>query len=124
MLFFLLAGHALMDYALQSEAMATCKCRRADGPAARAVPWYYWLTAHAVLHGAAVGTVIYWGYWSSPNVWDLAVGFAVAETAAHWLIDLGKCERLYTIHVDQALHVLCKLGWWGLIAGGVIVPGV
>lgn len=116
MLFFLLAGHALMDYALQSEAMATCKCRRADGPAARAVPWYYWLTAHALLHGAAVGTVLQVGY----GDWNLAVGFAVAETAAHWAIDLGKCERLYTIHVDQALHVLCKFVWWGLIAGGFV----
>ena len=120
MLFFLLAGHALMDYALQGDAMAACKCRRADHPAARAVPWYYWLTAHALLHGAAVGIVMYWGY---PGDWNLAVGFAVAETVAHWAIDLGKCERLYSIHADQALHVLCKFAWWGLIAGGIVTPG-
>jgi hypothetical protein len=116
MLLFLLAGHALMDYALQSEAMATCKCRRANSPLQQSVPWYYWLTAHALLHGAAVGLLIQWGYVD----WYLAVWFAAAETVAHWLIDFGKCEKLYGIHIDQALHVLCKVAWWGLVAGEVV----
>ena len=31
MLFLLIAGHALGDYPLQPEAMATCKCRKAAG---------------------------------------------------------------------------------------------
>lgn len=118
MLFFLLAGHALMDYALQGDAMARGKCRRAADAGAQPVPWYYWLTAHAILHGAAVGAVVQWGY----GDWNLAVGFAVAETAAHWLIDLGKCERLYSIHLDQGLHVLCKIAWWALIGGKVFTP--
>ena len=55
LLFFLVAAHALMDYALQSETIATCKCRGCDSPVAKNVPWYYWLTAHTLLHGAAVG---------------------------------------------------------------------
>jgi len=116
MLFFLLAGHALMDYALQGDAMAACKCRRSTHPAAQSVPWYYWLTAHALLHGAAVGVLVQWGY----NNWNLALGFAVAESIAHWLIDFGKCEKMYSIHIDQALHVLCKVAWWALLAGDLV----
>jgi hypothetical protein len=118
LLFFLFAAHALMDFALQTETMATCKCRRCDNPIAKIVPWYYWLIAHSLLHGAAVGAVIRWfGY-----DWNLVVGFALAETALHALIDHGKCQNWYAIHVDQALHVACKLLWWGLIAGGVVLP--
>jgi hypothetical protein len=116
MLFFLLAGHALMDYSLQGDAMAACKCRRSTHPVAQSVPWYYWLTAHALLHGAAVGALVFWGY----NDWNLAVGFAIAETALHWLIDFGKCERLYGIHMDQGLHVLCKVAWWALLSSQVV----
>ncbi|HJZ60073.1 MAG TPA: DUF3307 domain-containing protein [Gemmataceae bacterium] len=116
MLFFLLAGHALMDFALQTDAIAACKCRRANHPLQQAVPWYYWLTAHALLHGLAVGTVVRWfGY-----DWPLAVGFALAEFVVHWLIDLAKCEKLFNIHIDQLLHALCKVAWWGLLAGEVV----
>lgn len=116
MLFFLLAGHALMDYSLQNDAMAACKCRRTTNPLQQAVPWYYWLTAHALLHGAAVGVIIKW----SGAAYDLAVVFGLAETILHWLIDLGKCEKLYSIHIDQGLHVLCKVAWWALFYSGVV----
>jgi len=116
MLFFLIAGHALMDFALQSDAMAVCKCRRTDNPIQKSVPWFYWLTAHALLHGAAVGVVLHW----TTNNWDLALGFALAETIVHWFIDWGKCERLYNIHVDQGLHVGCKVLWWSLVAFEVV----
>lgn len=119
MLFFLLAGHALMDFALQSDAMAVCKCRRTENPLQKSVPWYFWLTAHAFLHGGTVGVIL---HWTSGN-WDLAVLFGVAETVVHWLIDFGKCERLYGIHIDQTLHILCKVLWWGLIAGNVVKVG-
>jgi len=117
LLFFLLAAHALMDFALQSETMAVCKCRRCDNPIAKIVPWYYWLAAHSVLHGAAVGAVIRsFGY-----DWNLVVAFALAETAIHALIDHGKCQNWYAIHVDQTLHVACKILWWGLVASGVVL---
>ena len=122
MLLFLLAGHALMDYALQTDPMAVCKCRRSNHPLQQSVPWYYWMTAHALLHGATVGVLIRWGYgdlWGDA-VWNLALGFAVAETIAHWLIDYGKCEKFISIHTDQALHVLCKVAWWGLLASEVV----
>jgi hypothetical protein len=117
MLFFLIAGHALMDYALQTEPMAVCKCRRSDHPLKVAVPWFYWLTAHALLHGAAVAVIT---QAIGAYDWYSAVWVGVFETVAHWVIDLGKCERLYNIHVDQGLHVLCKIAWWGLLARGVV----
>ena len=118
LLFFLLAAHALMDYALQSETIALCKCRGSSHPVAQSVPWYYWLTAHAVLHGAAVGAVVRWFGFG----WEVAGGLAVAETAIHWVIDYGKCARWFGIHADQGFHIASKLLWWGLIAAGAIVP--
>ena len=38
----------------------------------------------------------------------------------HWFIDFGKCEKLYGMHVDQTMHLVCKVLWWGLIAGGAV----
>jgi hypothetical protein len=116
MLFYLLAGHALMDYSLQNDAMASCKCRKSTHPAQLAVPWYYWLTAHALLHGAAVAAVVRLHTGSD----HLGLVFGIAETVVHWLIDLGKCERLYSIHTDQMLHVACKVLWWAAIAWGIV----
>jgi hypothetical protein len=118
LLFFLVAAHALADYALQTEAIATCKCRGSDNPVAKSVPWYYWLTAHAFLHGAAVGAVLRWFGLG----WDEVVAFAAAETAVHWLIDWGKCERWYGIHVDQGLHVGCKFAWVAVLVGTGTLP--
>ena len=116
LLFFLIAAHALMDYALQSETIATCKCRDCDSPIAKSVPWYYWLTAHAFLHGAAVGAVFRWFGFG----WDITAAFSIAETVIHWIIDYGKCEKWFGIHADQGLHIACKLLWFGLVASGMI----
>jgi hypothetical protein len=113
LLLYLVAGHALVDFAWQSEAMALGKCPRTQHPAARAVPWYYWLAAHALLHGAAVGLVCQ-GMGVAPA---RTLALALAETLAHALIDLGKCRGWYGIHRDQALHLLCKLLWWCLAVG-------
>lgn len=118
LLFFLLAAHALMDFALQTETIATCKCRDTDNPVAKSVPWYYWLSAHAVLHGAAVGAVARWFGFG----WNPVAALAAAETVIHWLIDYGKCEKWYGIHVDQGLHVACKVLWFALVATEVVTP--
>jgi hypothetical protein len=108
LLLYLLAGHALVDFALQSEAMAIGKCPQTQHPAARAVPWYYWLTAHALLHGAMVGLVCL-----MMSIKPLLAAFLfVAETLFHAVIDFGKCRGWYGIHRDQALHLACKLLWW------------
>jgi len=107
MFFYLLAGHALADFPLQGESMAACKCPKSQHPAAKAVPWYYWLSAHALVHGGVVAAIIrFHGY--DPAV---AVGFGIAETLIHWVIDYGKCAKWFCIHTDQILHVACKAAW-------------
>lgn len=105
-LWWLVVGHALADFVLQSDTMAKGKNRhrRTDPPpGARYQPtWGYWLTAHALIHGGVVAVV------------TGSVGLGLAEAVAHWLIDFGKCENWYGIHADQGAHGLCKLVWWGL----------
>lgn len=105
-LFLLLCGHALADFALQSDVMAKGKNRNrpidlaAVPPGQKVMPtWPYWLTAHALIHGLVVAMFL------GPQA-------GIAEAAAHWLIDFGKCESWYGIHVDQAAHVACKVAWF------------
>jgi hypothetical protein len=105
MLFWLVTSHAVMDFWAQSDALAKMKNRHRD-PAAFCPPgqkpqamWGYALTAHALMHGAGVALV------------TGSVSLGIAETASHWLIDFGKCDNLYGIHCDQALHIACKLVW-------------
>ncbi len=107
----LLVGHAVADFWAQSDALAKMKNRHRD-PAAFCPPgqtpqamWFYALTAHAMMHGAAVALV------------TGSVGLGIAEMIAHWLIDFGKCDNYYGIHVDQFLHIICKAVWvaiWSL----------
>lgn len=107
--FWLLVGHAVADYPLQAGPMATEKCRHSHSDLQKSVPWYYWLSAHALVHGGAVFLI----------TGSLFLG--LLETVVHWLIDFGKCEGWFGIHVDQALHVGCKVLWCVLVAYGV--PG-
>lgn len=110
LLFKLLCGHALADFALQSDFIATNKNRHAipkgynpqlHGP--MQTIWPYVLTSHALIHGLmvmlATGSVL----------------FGILETLAHWAIDFGKCEKWYGIHTDQWLHVGFKLLWAWMI---------
>lgn len=119
LLFFLIAGHALMDFALQGDVIATCKCRKSTNPIQKDVPWYYWLTAHALLHGAAVGVVVHMAGGFNPVT--VAV-YATLETVVHWVIDLVKCEGYTTIHQDQAIHIICKMAWALMLVNGVTFP--
>lgn len=118
LLFFLIAAHALMDFALQGDAIALCKCRNANNPLQKSVPWYYWMAAHALLHGAAVGVVI---YWAGPLVFNQTtiVVYAVLETVIHGIADVLKCENVTNIHVDQAIHIVCKVAWALMLVNGV-----
>src|SRR5258707_10858617 len=100
LLFFLLAAHALLDYSLQNDQMAICKCRGAKTPLQASVPWYYWLTAHAFLHGGAVGIVF---RWIGGVGWNTPAPLAPAATGIHRLIDPGQGEKLYSIHLDHAI---------------------
>jgi len=100
MLFYMIAGHALMDFSLQNDTMALEKNRHRDSPMQKSVPWYYWLTAHALIHGGTVGYI------------TGSIHLGIAETIIHWIIDFGKCEKWYNIHVDQFLHIACKVVWY------------
>jgi hypothetical protein len=102
-LFFqLLIGHAIADFVMQSDTMARAKLRHSDFAAAQGPnfpPWYYWLGAHALVHGGAV---------------YLVTGSALlgaAEVLLHSAIDFAKSERWIGFHVDQALHILCKAAY-------------
>ena len=99
-LFFqLLVGHAAGDFVLQPGPMSAGKNRhnhlqRQYGE--EFPPWYYWLSAHALVHAGIV--------------FLLTGSFlcALLEALCHWLIDYGKCEKAFNLHVDQLLHVACK----------------
>lgn len=91
----LVAGHLIADYPLQGDVIARGKNRSID-PALFGVPWFYWMSSHAATHAVAVG-------FATQSV--LAGSF---EFVAHFAIDHGKCSKLFGIHVDQILHVVCK----------------
>lgn len=100
----LLMGHAIADFALQSDSMAKGKNRNVSPtyipPGQKLqICWPYWLCAHGLIHGAMV-TII------TGNVW-----FGLAETLLHCAIDFGKCDNCYGIHEDQAMHLACKILW-------------
>lgn len=71
-----------------------------------APPWYYWLTSHALIHGGVVGIV------------TGSAGLGAAESIAHWLIDIGKCEHYYGFNTDQSFHLVCKLIWIVIVLKG------
>ncbi len=105
LLFKMIVGHAIADFWAQTDALAAMKNRHNDpskfspkGQKPQLI-WPYALTAHALIHGAMV-----WYITGS-------FGLFLAETLAHWVIDFGKCDNKFGIHVDQALHLLCKVIW-------------
>lgn len=104
-LFWLVFGHMLADYPLQTDFIAKGKNRNTAIPG---VPWYYIMTAHAFMHGGAVG------------LFTGSMVLAFAETVVHFFIDVAKCEGYTNIHVDQALHIVCKLLWVILLLTGVV----
>jgi len=105
MLFLLFCGHAVGDFALQNDFVARNKNRHArdrftlEQQSKMEVIWPWLLTSHALHHGLMV-------YLITQNFW---LGFF--ETAFHWVIDFGKCERWYSFHVDQAIHYSTKIVW-------------
>jgi hypothetical protein len=111
LLFRFLVGHALADYALQSDFIATNKNRNATpkgydpnrhGPMQKV--WPFVLSSHALIHGGAA-------YIACGGI--LWVG--IVETISHWFIDFGKCEKWYGIKTDQALHLAFKLFYVGML---------
>lgn len=102
-LFLLLCAHALADYPLQGPYLAAAKDRHSAAGQKPAAIWIQALTAHALIQGGFVYLI----------TGSLMLG--LAETVAHWVIDFGKCEHWYGAHVDQFLHVGCKIAWWLLL---------
>lgn len=100
--FLLLAGHAVADYPLQGDFLATAKDRYS---ALGQIFWPHALTCHALIHGGMVALL------------TGSVSLGIAETVAHWFIDLLKCENRIGLNTDQALHVICKLVWLAVVVG-------
>lgn len=103
-LLWLILGHLVADYPLQTDFVAKYKNRHCS---LAAVPWYYVLAGHAATHAAAVGIIT-----GSPLL-------ALLELVAHAVIDATKCEGWTTIHTDQFLHLVCKVAWAGLVVMGM-----
>lgn len=92
----MLVGHALADYPLQGSFLSAAKN---PNTAFDGIPWYIPLSNHAAIHGGMVGIIT--------GVWWLGV----LEAVSHWLIDLGKCNNLYSFTQDQIMHFVCKIIW-------------
>jgi hypothetical protein len=92
----MIAAHAIADYPLQGDFLAKAKNRRAPLPG---VPWYQALSAHAAIHGAAVGAI----------TGSAALG--VAEAVVHAVTDDMKCNGRLTYNQDQAIHIASKVLW-------------
>lgn len=109
MLFLLLCGHALADFSLQNEWVATNKDRNVrlkyphEERKKMQIIWPYLLTAHALHHGLLVALI------------TQRVSLGVAETAVHWCSDFAKCERWYGFHTDQMVHIASKILWVALL---------
>jgi hypothetical protein len=107
LLFQLLIGHAVGDFVLQPSPMSSGKNRNnrlQEQYGESFPPWYYWLSAHALTHAGLVYVI------------TGSALCAVLEAASHWLIDFGKCEKGYSLHVDQCLHMLFKVLYCVLLA--------
>lgn len=109
MLFWLLVGHALADFPLQSDFLAKGKNRHTPafnvptGQIPQAI-WPWCLSAHALIHAGAVAAA------------TGSVVFGMVEGVLHWGIDFAKCENWTEIHTDQLLHVACKIAYVLIIA--------
>lgn len=92
----LIVGHALADYPLQGEFLALGKNHKKPIPG---IPFYHPLIAHAIIHGGFAGII-------TGSLW-----IGILETIIHTFIDYAKCDGKISYHVDQALHIGCKVIW-------------
>ena len=105
-LFALLIGHAIADFPLQGEYLATGKNRRLlarlQDPARPEQIWIVCMAAHCLIHA---GTV--WLITGSSLL-------GLFEFILHWCIDVAKCRGKTTFNQDQTLHLLCKMSYIAL----------
>ncbi len=99
MLMALFGAHFYFDYAGQGDFMAKAKNERAPIPG---VPWQSVMGAHCAIHATAVALItgVPWLF--------------MAEYIAHYWTDCAKCEGRISFRVDQGIHLLCKLVWFGI----------
>ena len=105
-LYWLLIGHALADYALQSDSMINRKNPKWVIQDVRIVrspygPWWWTMLAHSAINGAFVSLL-------TGNI-----AYGMVETVLHFLLDWAKCLGKINAMEDQAGHILSKV----LIAG-------
>lgn len=107
-LFFALTiGHALGDFALQGSYLSVQKNRHlADSRA----EWLVAITAHSLIHAGAV--------WMITG----SILLGAIELVLHAIIDLAKCEKKFGHLSDQALHLLCKIGYVTVQVSTGMVP--
>jgi hypothetical protein len=103
----MLIGHAVADYPLQGDWLS-----KAKNPTLQLVPgetiWPLALLSHAAIHAGAVKLAT--GSWA----------LAMAEFAAHAVIDYGKCRGVISYNQDQAAHFACKFSWASLLLAGIV----
>lgn len=100
-LFLLVFGHYMGDFGLQSAYIASGKNRKHPIPC---TSWFHPLLAHSFIHGGFV-------YFATGGCLTLAF----LEVVCHFAIDDAKCNEWFGEHVDQALHIGCKLLWVALL---------
>lgn len=99
--FWLLVGHAVADFALQSPYMAAAKSK--VSPEGVGI-WSWVLFMHGLIHGGMVA-------YATGYVW-----LGILEVIAHMLIDHAKVTGRFgsgrrSFMADQYLHIMCKLVW-------------
>lgn len=92
----LLMMHALTDFALQPRQMALGKSKKTN-ELEQWVPWYYWLTSHALIQGFGIYLI------------TCSMTLGITEVILHWCIDHLKCIGMTNIHEDQLIHILCLI---------------
>ena len=99
----MIGAHFLGDYPWQAGPIGVEKNLNSKSELQKQVPWGYWLTAHAYLHGILVSLVsVYFG-----GPWWIGI----FEFLIHWFVDYYKCKYNNSILSDQAIHIICKLIW-------------
>lgn len=112
--FALSIGHALMDFPLQGEYIATGKnwrlLKKLADPARPPAIWIWCMTSHCFMHAGAV--------------WAVTGSFllGLTEFTLHWMIDVAKCSGRTTFHQDQILHYLCKAAYASTLYFGWQAP--
>jgi hypothetical protein len=96
MLALLILAHLLGDYALQGDFMAKAKNHKAPIPG---IPWQTILVSHAAMHSLAVYLI------------TGSIVCAMFEQFAHTLTDYYKSDGKISFNADQAIHILCKIGY-------------